>query len=98
MNWLVKVITLTEMIVGEQIDIKPQLVLAGQSPEKTNVWLQQMFKAATAGIDTSPYVARILGLDGGEEGEEQEDGAGDDDAEQRAAEEEEAQRQAHEAE
>jgi len=44
-----------------------------------------MFKAATAGIDTSPYVARILGLDGGEEGEEQEDGAGDD-AEQRAAE------------
>ena len=39
MNWLVKVITLTEMIVGEQIDIKPQLVLAGQAPEKTNVWL-----------------------------------------------------------
>lgn len=29
-----------------------------------------MFKAATAGIDTAPYVARILGLDGGEEEEE----------------------------
>jgi len=28
--WLVKVITLTEMIVGEKIDIKPSMVLAGQ--------------------------------------------------------------------
>lgn len=38
--WLVKVITLTEMIVGEKIDIKPSMVLAGQQAEKTNVWLQ----------------------------------------------------------
>lgn len=28
--WLVKVITLTEMIIGEKIDIKPSMVLAGQ--------------------------------------------------------------------
>jgi TRAF3-interacting protein 1 len=28
--WLVKVITLTEMILGEKIDIKPSMVLAGQ--------------------------------------------------------------------
>ena len=41
--WLVKVITLTEMIVGEKIDIKPSMVLAGQQADKTNVWLQQMF-------------------------------------------------------
>lgn len=27
--WLVKVITLTEMIIGEKIDIKPSMVLAG---------------------------------------------------------------------
>ena len=29
LNFLVKVITLTEMVVGEKIDIKPSLVLAG---------------------------------------------------------------------
>jgi len=54
--FLVKLITLTEMVVGEKIDIKPSLVLAGQSPEKTNGWLQQMFRAATSGVDTTPHV------------------------------------------
>ena len=29
LNFLVKVVTLTEMVVGEKIDIKPSLVLAG---------------------------------------------------------------------
>ena len=37
--FLVKLITLTEMVVGEKIDIKPSLVLAGQAAEKTNAWL-----------------------------------------------------------
>ena len=37
--WLVKAITLTELVVEEQIDIKPSMVLAGQQPEKTNLWL-----------------------------------------------------------
>jgi TRAF3-interacting protein 1 len=39
LGWLVKVITLTEMIVGEKIDIKPSMVLAGQQADKTNLWL-----------------------------------------------------------
>lgn len=56
LGWLIKVITLTEMIIGEKLDIKPSMVLAGQQPEKTNFWLQQMFRAATADIDTTPYV------------------------------------------
>ena len=30
LGFLVKVITLTEMVIGEKIDIKPSLVLAGQ--------------------------------------------------------------------
>lgn len=55
-NFLVKLITLVEMMVGEKIDIKPSMVLAGQQPESTNVWLQQMFRAATSGIDSAPYV------------------------------------------
>lgn len=54
--WLVKLITLTEMMIGEKLDIKPSMVLAGQQADKTNVWLQQMFRAATAGVDSTPYI------------------------------------------
>jgi hypothetical protein len=39
LNFLVKLITLTEMIVGEKIDIKPSMVLAGQQADRTNIWL-----------------------------------------------------------
>ena len=65
--WLVKVITLTEMIIQEKIDIKPSMVLAGQQADKTNLWLQNMFQAATANIDTTPFVQQILGGGGAEE-------------------------------
>lgn len=54
--FLVKVITLTEMMIGEKIDIKPIMILAGHKADQTNVWLQQMFRAATSGIDSTPYV------------------------------------------
>lgn len=54
------------MVIGEKIDIKPSMVLAGQHSDKTNIWLVQMFRAATAGVDTTPYIAEIMGL-GGEE-------------------------------
>jgi len=30
LGFLVKIITLTEMVIGEKIDIKPSMVLAGQ--------------------------------------------------------------------
>jgi TRAF3-interacting protein 1 len=56
LKFLVKLITLVEMITGEKQDIKPSLVLAGQAADKTNTWLQNMFRAATAGVDTTPYV------------------------------------------
>jgi TRAF3-interacting protein 1 len=65
--FLVKLITLTEMMIGEKIEIKPSMILAGQQPDKTNLWLQQMFRAATAGVDSTPYVQQILGIGGEEE-------------------------------
>ena len=55
-NFLVKMIQLTELVVGEEIDVKPTKIVAGHEPEKTNAFLQCMFKAATAGIDTTPHV------------------------------------------
>lgn len=79
LQFLVKLISLVEMVVGEKIDIKPSAVLAGQAADKTNLWLQQMFRAATSGVDTTPYVNQILGVGGAEE-EQQDDGAAEEEA------------------
>ena len=42
-NILAKMITLTEMIVGEKMDVKPSKIVAGLEPEKTNYFLQRLF-------------------------------------------------------
>jgi TRAF3-interacting protein 1 len=76
---LSKMITITEMIVGEKFDVKPSKIVAGLEPERTNYFLQQLFRAATSGVDSAPYVRKILG--------------GGDDEDDNAAAEEEARRQ-----
>lgn len=91
-NFLVKLIQLTESVIGEQIDVKPSKIVAGQEAEKTNAFLQAMFQAATAGIDTTPHVQQMLGVAGGD------DGGADDGAAAAQAAEEEALRQQQEAE
>ena len=55
-NFLVKLIQLTELVVGDELDVKPTKIVAGHEPEKTNAFLQAMFRAATAGINTDPHV------------------------------------------
>lgn len=84
---MVKLLQLTELVVGEQIDCKPTKVVAGHEPENTNFFLQQMFRAATAGIDTTPHVMQILGIsqEEGEDGAEQPEGQDDGEDEQQAA-------------
>lgn len=72
-QFLVKLIMLTEMVIQEKIDIKPSMVLAGQQADKTNIWLQQMYRAAVSGVDTGALVAQILGQEGGEEGMQQDE-------------------------
>lgn len=69
MNFLSKMITLVELCMEEEIDVKPAKIVAGHEPEKTNYLLQCFFKAATTiGENSGPYVARVLGTDGGEDG------------------------------
>lgn len=56
-------ISLVELVIGDEIDVRPAKIVAGQEAEKTNFFLQNLFRAATAGIDTTPHVNRVLGLD-----------------------------------
>ena len=37
---LTKMITLTEMMIGEKMDIKPSKIVAGLEPDRTNYFLQ----------------------------------------------------------
>jgi len=68
---LTKMITLTEMMVGEKIDVKPSKIVAGLEPERTNYFLQQLFRAATCGVDSAAYVRQITGEGGDDEAEEE---------------------------
>ena len=62
MLFLSKMITLVELCMEEEIDVKPAKVVAGHEPEKTNYLLQCLFKVATTiGENSGPYVARVLG-------------------------------------
>lgn len=79
-NILSKMITITEMMVGEKIDVKPSKIVAGLEPERTNYFLQQMFRAATSGLDSGPYVRKIVG------GEDEDDGAAEEEARRQAEE------------
>ena len=38
-NILAKMITITEMVVGEKIDVKPSKIVAGLEPDRTNYLL-----------------------------------------------------------
>jgi len=87
-NFLAKMIALVEFVIGEKIDVKPTKIVAGLEADKTNLFLQCLFKAATSGIDTTPIVRKILGMEGDEEGDDGQDA----EAEARAQAEEEERR------
>ena len=69
-NFLNKLIALVEAVLGEKIDVKANKIVAGLEPEKTNMFLQYLFKASTSGVDSTPYVKKILGIDEGDDEEE----------------------------
>lgn len=70
---LAKMITITEMVVGEKIDVKPTKIVAGLEPDRTNFFLQKLFQAATMGVDSTPYIRKILGGGGDDDDEEEEE-------------------------
>ena len=59
-DFLTKVIGLTEGMLGQKIDVSIRSICAGAEAHKTNLWLQQMYLAATSGVNSMPYVGQIL--------------------------------------
>jgi len=87
---LQKVVDLVSLAVGQDIDVKPIKIVAGQECDKTNYFLQYFYQAATSGNDSSELVAQVLashGQGGGEANapEEDENDGADEAAEAEAA-------------
>lgn len=58
-EYLKKFIYLTSIMLNEEIDAKPNKIVAGVEPEKTNEFLQALYRAAVSGEDSGPYVAKV---------------------------------------
>lgn len=93
---LQKVVDLTQLALGQEIDVRPIKVVAGQDCENTNLWLQAFYQAATSGTDSGPLVAQVLAQHGQGDGPAEEEAA-DDGAEQARLEAERAEQEAAQA-
>jgi TRAF3-interacting protein 1 len=60
-NFLEKIIKLTEGVLSEKIPGDPKTMIAGKECEQTNLFLQALYRAATTETDTAPVVDFILG-------------------------------------
>jgi len=67
--YLKKIITLTGAILKEEVEAKPNKIVAGVEPDKTNLFLQAMYRAAVSGEDSTPFVKKILSKFAQEEAE-----------------------------
>jgi TRAF3-interacting protein 1 len=58
--FLRKMKLLTEAMLGEEVQVSLSKIVAGLEPEKTNIFLQAIHKAATSGQDSAPFVEKVL--------------------------------------
>ena len=59
--------------MAKQPNKESQKMVWGEGkPDKTNIFLQALFRAATSGVDTVPYVKKILGVEDDNEDNEEE--------------------------
>jgi TRAF3-interacting protein 1 len=57
-------------MLKENIEAKPNRVVAGLDPEATNVFLQAVYKAAVSGENSAKFVKQVLSKYGGAQEEE----------------------------
>ena len=53
-------IYLTSSMLGEELEAKANKIVAGVEPDKTNEFLQAVYRAAVSGEDSSSYVTKVL--------------------------------------
>ena len=58
--FLDKAVVAVELASGSAVDLKPSKVVAGQEPEKTNLFLQRLVGLAKSGDDGAEIVAKVL--------------------------------------
>lgn len=58
--YLKKMILLASLVLGEEVDAKANKIVAGVEPEKTNEFLQALYRAAVSGEDSSSYIDKVL--------------------------------------
>lgn len=59
-DFLQKAIDITKIVNGETIEVKVKNILAGEEPDKTNLFLQSFYKAAKSGKDFPKYITKYL--------------------------------------
>lgn len=58
--YLGKIISLTQLMLKEEIQAKPQKIVSGMEPELTNLMLQAIYRAAVSGKSSDPFVKKVL--------------------------------------
>ncbi|KAL3837210.1 hypothetical protein ACJMK2_022581 [Sinanodonta woodiana] len=59
--FLQKAVDLVSLVNNKTLSVKPQKVVAGHEPEKTNEFLQALATAISKKVDNDEYVAKVLG-------------------------------------
>ena len=64
--FLQKMMDVVQAMTGENYHLNPKSIAAGKECDKTNAFLQGVYKASTSGVDSTPYVKQVLNqLEGG---------------------------------
>ena len=61
LEFLNRLMELIQMVTNEPPTAKANMVIAGKECENTNLMLQQLYRAATSGVDTQKFVNKMLG-------------------------------------
>ncbi|XP_067686727.1 TRAF3-interacting protein 1-like isoform X2 [Haliotis asinina] len=95
--FLQKAIDMVCLVTGKSLSVRPQKIVAGHEPEKTNEFLQALAEAINMKVDNDEYVKRLLkGKGGGAEKKDKEKESRSRSADRRKKESEEKKDKGHE--
>lgn len=69
-TYLQKMIDLVQLMTKEEVAAKPAKIVAGLEPEHTNALLQSIYKLSTSGVNSEPFVKKVLAGPGAKDKQE----------------------------